>query len=506
MAMCACQQRIKTSTGSWVLLRNTKSISFFYIHPAQSLPRIISSSSASASIEAIRSYFTDEQTIRGIAGYVGLSFDTLTDGDYKIVIEPIAYFYFNGLQYAMTATEAALYDQMVNGGLRAKMLSLTHKNLPLAIFLEKADLGYAAWSGSRTQSVSNAQIISSLGIGVVRFNELTEPPAVDAYDYEYRVDTDVISSVTVSGGQADPDNPVSVRFLIQGTPYTVGNVYYPDGDSQLVWVKWHTPSTPCVITIQVSVTGGGSAKSTVNCNVTDLAGKDPPNPVADDRNNSFTRTAVPSKGTGTTASWGIWSPRWHINWVWHPKWEKCWHSTWVSDGKGGGSWDDWYHWVDNGEWVDDGWWEFDYNGYTASLSASMDVAPDGKSPTASAQRIKSGYGVQESVAAGVSTTQSSAVTAAQNAVTYFPEFQYQGFWRLLDRSVSGRSSSFQFKQNHYSTYNRRTHFTPIWYPDGAYTPYSRSCQCVCLQKQVSARERDCSHKGSRTASSCNRCY
>ena len=23
--------------------------------------------------------------------------------------------------------------------------------------------------------------------------------------------------------------------------------------------------------------------------------------------------------------------------------------------------------------------------------------------------------------------------------------------------------------NEYSTYDRRTHFTPIWYPDGAYT-------------------------------------
>jgi hypothetical protein len=33
------------------------------------------------------------------------------------------------------------------------MLSLTHKNLPLAIFLEKADLGYSAWSGSTTQKV-----------------------------------------------------------------------------------------------------------------------------------------------------------------------------------------------------------------------------------------------------------------------------------------------------------------------------------------------------------------
>jgi hypothetical protein len=83
-----------------------------------------------------------------------------------------------------------------------------------------------------------------------------EPPDVNDFDYEYRVDTDVISSVEVSGGQSDPDNPVTVRFVIQGRTYTVSNVYYPDGDSQLVWVKWHTPSEPCVITIAVSVSGG----------------------------------------------------------------------------------------------------------------------------------------------------------------------------------------------------------------------------------------------------------
>ena len=41
----------------------------------------------------------------------------------------------------MSAHQAALYDQMLSGGLRAKMVSLTHKNLPLAMFLERADLG-----------------------------------------------------------------------------------------------------------------------------------------------------------------------------------------------------------------------------------------------------------------------------------------------------------------------------------------------------------------------------
>ena len=66
------------------------------VRPAQSLPRIISTGDYPASIAAIRSYFTDEQVIRAIAGYVGIDFDTLIAGDYKIVVEPIAYFVYGG--------------------------------------------------------------------------------------------------------------------------------------------------------------------------------------------------------------------------------------------------------------------------------------------------------------------------------------------------------------------------------------------------------------------------
>lgn len=447
------------------------------VRPAQSLPRIISTGDYPASIAAIRSYFTDEQVIRAIAGYVGIDFDTLIAGDYKIVVEPIAYFVYGGAYYAMTATEAALYDQKVNGNLRSKMGSLTHKNLPLAIFLEEADLGYPAWSGSTNSKVSNDQIISSLGIGVVRFNGELEPPDVNDFDYEYRVDTDVISSVEVSGGQSDPDNPVTVRFVIQGRTYTVSNVYYPDGDSQLVWVKWHTPSEPCVITIAVSVSGGGTAQSTITCNIVDLDGNDPPNPVADDRNDRFRLSSIPEKEQVMSASWGIWSPWWQENWEWVENWEKCWHTDrWVDDNNVVHR-DRWYHWVDNGWWEDHGWWEFDYNSYTASLSASMRITPDRLSPTATATTMKSGYGIQEKVTARVTTTQSAAVTAAQNAVTYFPEFGYEGFWRLLNRSISGKGTAFAFKNNHYSTYDRPTHFTPIWYPDGSYTPYTWLLDC-----------------------------
>ena len=59
-------------------------------------------------------------------------------------------------------------------------------------------------------------------------------------------------------------NLVSVRFNIQGQDlHCQRNVYYPDGDSQLAWVRWRAPAEPCVITISVSVYGGGSAQGTI---------------------------------------------------------------------------------------------------------------------------------------------------------------------------------------------------------------------------------------------------
>jgi hypothetical protein len=459
--------------------------SYLYYLPTQELPKIIATSSGTGSITAIRNYFCDEQVLQGICGYAGFNFDELVCGEYKLIIEPLAAFLYNNTAFVMTATEAALYDQQVNGGLRSRMVSLTHKNLPLAIFLETPDMSYPAWSGSRTQAVSNSDIISSLGIGIVRFTDQPDDVVISDYDYEYRVDTNVITSVEVSGGQSDPDNPVSVQFIIDGQTYTVGNVYYPEGESQLAWVRWHTPDEPCVVTIRVSVSGGGWAQQTVTANISDLSGNDPPNPLADDRNNDFIPLPMPSSVDRTSAVWGIWSPWWHEYWVWEPVWEKCWHSSWVdtsyTDDDGNyvsdGYWDAWYHWVDNGYWDDQGWWAFDFDSYSASLSASMDITPDDKSPSATANSLKSGYGINQNVTAQVSTDQNAAVTAAQTALTLFPEFNYQTYWRLLDPYITGKHSSFQFKENRYSTYNRRTHFTPIWYPDGAYTPYSYILDC-----------------------------
>ena len=429
---------------------------YTFINPGQSLPRIISSQSlGAASIEAIKSYFTDEQVIRSIANLTGMDFEVLTNGKYKLMLEPIAYVVFQGVNVAMTATEAALYDQTINGAMRAMLPTVAFQNLPLSMFLETADLGYPAWSGPKSGVRSNQEIITSLGLGIVRFNEITTPPAVDAFDYEYRVNTEVITAVTVRGGQSDPDHPVSVTFRVAGKTMRVDHVYYPEGDSQIAWIRWTTPSTPQTMTIHVTVSGGGRTdKNTITANIVDLSKNPPPDPNADDRNDGFTIPTVPGREQVTRADWGVWRPWWYSYWVWH-------------------SGDD----DDDGYWCDHGWWEFDYDRYHARLTAEMEIHPDEKSPTASGNTLKSGYGIQEIVTAGVSTNQSHAVTEAQNAITYFPEFDYQSYWRVLERMGRGYQTRFEFEENPFSTYERRTHFLPIWYPDGSYTPYTWLIDC-----------------------------
>lgn len=446
---------------------------YTYVNPGQPLPKIIKTSSGGGNIEQIKRYFTDEQVLRGIAGYCGFDFDTLISGEYKLLVEPLAYVTFQGARTAMTATEAAMYDKMLSGLMRSKMTSLSHKNLPLAIFLETSDLGFPAWIGSKTDTVSNESIISSLGIGIVRFNELDTSPELEAVDYEYRVDTEVITAVTITGGQSDPDHPVNVTFHINGSSYTVSNVYYPEGASQLAWVRWRTPSTPQTITITVSASGSGSpGQGSITARIVDLDGNDPPNPTANDRNDSYSRSnaEIPENPAKNSAYWSIWVPWWQEYWVWHSDWN--WHSEPHSDSCPEGCTIDHGSWEDDGEWVDEGWWEFDLEHYSASMSASMELSPDDRNPTVAGSTIKSGYGVNVTVHSSTTTNQSSAVTGSQTAVSYFPEFYYRSYWRLLERMSSGMEAEYQFKSNEYSTYGRRTHFSPIWMPDGSYTVYT----------------------------------
>ncbi len=127
--------------------------------------------------------------------------------------------------------------------------------------------------------------------------------------------------------------------------------------------------------------GGGSYTVT---NVVSVDGHEPPDPTADDRNDTFTAPSVPSFAVTSSNSWGIWSGYWVPNWVWNESW------VWVSDSSSptGG------YWTDDGSWIDEGKWNYDFKSYHATISANMDLEPDTKDPSAQGKLMKSGYGVE----------------------------------------------------------------------------------------------------------------
>ena len=360
--------------------------SYSYSKPGTALPRIISGGHSRASIEAIRRYFCSEYAAQLVADKAGIPFEELVSGSYKLVIEPIAYFTHGGRNYAMTATEAALYNQMSGGTLRSKMPSLTHQNLPLSIFLETPDLGYPAWGGTTSGKVSDSDILSALGIGIVSYKDVPEAE-LQAPDYTYRVDTDVITSITLtSSAEVNPDDPASVTFHINGGTYTVNDIVMPAGGSQVVWAKWHTPLEPTTLTIQVSVSGASTAKTSFIAKIVSLEENLPPDPLATDTNPHFSLSSLPSNPQKTSASWSVWSAKWHPNWEWESDWD------WEDGSHGSDCPDDCTsshgHWVDNGEWVDNGWYDFTSTAYSASLAGSMEIHPDDIVPTAQGDSIE----------------------------------------------------------------------------------------------------------------------
>lgn len=87
--------------------------------------------------------------------------------------------------------------------------------------------------------------------------------------------------------------------------------------------------------------------------------------------------------------------------------------------------------------------------------------------------MKSGYGINNLVQTNLlSSAPTSHITGAQTGVSYFPEFEYKTYWRLLECTQSSYSAQFEFKSNPYSTYGQKCHFTPVWYPNGQYQVYT----------------------------------
>ncbi len=83
----------KLSYKSGTALTIRSGSDYHFRTPARRMPTIVSSSGGS-NIEAIKQYFCSEYAVQMVADAAGIPYDTLICGDYKLVIEPLAYFTF----------------------------------------------------------------------------------------------------------------------------------------------------------------------------------------------------------------------------------------------------------------------------------------------------------------------------------------------------------------------------------------------------------------------------
>ena len=421
--------------------------------PDAPLPTIVGHSGNS--IAAIKRYFTGVEVLTDIAAQAGLVYEDLISGDYKLLLEPMAYFYYNGVKYAMTATEAAYFDVLKEGDMRYWMGRLTHQNLPLAMFLERPDeaLGLYVWNGATTGKQANLDIINYLGMGIVSFDEPSEVVPEAEFDYVFRCDTDVIVSFPIENSRdthITPDDNRSVSIQVGDSSWTQDFIC-PAYGTQLVWVRWHTPSTPQTVTASAT---GGPQSIFYQIKIEALEEQTPPDPTYYDRGDGFTLEDTPDYGSNLSTTWGEWDAEWIQYSGMHGVPPYAWYCV--------------------GYCPEHGYWDFDYTEYSASLTVSCELKPDDRCQTDYESYpygtvMPSGYGVQAQVSTSILRTGAPIedVISVQNVVATFPEFDYQTYDRLLER---GQGAIWRFKENPYSLYRSRIHYTPLWYPDDTYYP------------------------------------
>ena len=162
--------------------------------PATPLPKIIG-----GDLQTIKKYFGDMNFAKYFSDLIKFDYEEMTKGKYKLILEPIGYPKISGSYYACTATELAMLDKLQNGQIRKKLLDFSHKQLPLAMFLEEDDFGVKAYKGNKNTRQNNETIINQLGIGIVTFKEKEEEEKPPVVNYTYRTDTEVITAIEISG-------------------------------------------------------------------------------------------------------------------------------------------------------------------------------------------------------------------------------------------------------------------------------------------------------------------
>jgi hypothetical protein len=428
---------------------------------------------------------------------------------YMLAIEPIAYYRYQGSNYAFTATEAALFDQLANGALSSAMAPLTRKNLPLAIFLEEDEFVESPyrineWRGTRDSNVPNSDIIPQLGIGYINYSsgggggdgstfsgggEVGEN--YDDIDFSYPTDTWVITSFRLcnvrrsgsnwtSGGARTAFNPASARVTIDGTVYNIRDIYIPAGSEQLIWVKWKTPLTPGEVTATVTTSTG----LIYNINSTDVSDRyvssltvyidvydnnmenPPPDPTLDDTMAGIGYTASGAatgrtnlmRGDTTSNAWTVWDCNWQ-----RISSSRRWYYWWDVPGDfynpNTGIYTEYTFVRENASGTRELWRETRYRiqfnriNYSAEVRNSyVRIKPDVNVPTAYAQNnktfMKSGYGINADVETYIRVTSHHEGTGERTANNYYSP--------ATTNHVAAPQYVFAyFPEFKYATYNRQ---------------------------------------------------
>ena len=86
-------------------------VAYSCIKPAQSMPTIVSSKGQS-NIDAIKRYFCSEYACMMVAQAAGVDYERMIAGEYKLLIEPIAYFTHNGQYTGYSASISGVMSLM----------------------------------------------------------------------------------------------------------------------------------------------------------------------------------------------------------------------------------------------------------------------------------------------------------------------------------------------------------------------------------------------------------
>lgn len=136
----------------------------------------IISSNNTSNYEEIKAFIGDEEFIKNVICHFipSLKFDDFVDGKYKVAFEPVAYFRYDGMNWALSATECGIlnhYDKITYSAtwnsacnLRSLMGPLTHSNLPRSAFLVQEDLGVGVYAPTESDYYSSYHISSITGL------------------------------------------------------------------------------------------------------------------------------------------------------------------------------------------------------------------------------------------------------------------------------------------------------------------------------------------------------